>query len=456
MKKINLLFRIKVLNKTLLIGISTFMLAYTGCMRNREPTEPTPIARPKANATSPASGTLKIPLDTKITVSFTEAMDINTFANHFYVEDYTGKKVDGTLSSVDTNIVFTSLQPLEGSTLYRVILKGRVRDIYENSIEYNSRAILDDTTTIISNWFYTVGKYSENGYYHIFVRDRQKGSIYTYSYLDSLASTVGQFNAPLGMNVSSDGSYLIVSNTGNNEIDLVSTSSGQTDQKISVPQNPSTIVVSGDYAYVVSDYGKAITKINIPSKAIDKELNLNFYPGKLAVSGDGKILYTLDQVTRDLVLVDASTGNEIKRVSNGFQKIVQGEIRYEGGSDQLYICDAKGNQVLKADKNGNSIITAITFPTGIEPSDIQFDDSFVYVSAGSSIYKYDKQSFVAVDTLSFAENVKSLTIIPTKDLLYAVSINSVIVVDLNSFHVLRNIGLTSTGIEGIVCSPIKF
>ena len=456
MKNINLIIERKLHPKIILAGIGIIVLAFAGCMRNREPSEPTPITRPKVYSTTPANGQLKLPLDTKIKVLFTEKMDLNSFGNRLILEDYAGNTVDGTYSSVDTSIIFSPLQPLNTSTYYRIILKGRVRDIYENSIEYDSRAVLDDTTIIVSNWFYTMGKYSDNGYYHIYVRDRQKGSIYTYSYLDSLTATTSSFSAPLGMNISTDGSYILVSNTGKNEIDFVSTSSGNIEQTLSVPQNPSTIVVNDKYAYVVSDYGKAITKINVSTKSIEAQIKLNFYPGKLAISPDGKTLYTLDQVSKDLVLVDAGSGNVIKRVSNAYQKIVLGSIRTEESSNKLYICDSKGDQVESMDENGNSLSVVASFPSGIEPLDIQFDDSYAYVSAGNSIYKFDKQSFSPVDTLTFDENVKSLTIIPSKDLLYAVSINSVIVVDLNSFHVLRNLGLTSTGIEGIVSSPIKF
>lgn len=445
-----------ILRLVILPGIISSAISFNGCMKERMPSEPTPITRPLFNASSPANAQLIVPISTSIKLNFTEKMDLNTMPGRFIIQDPAGNPVSGTFSSNDTTVIFTPTQLLNKSSIYQIILKGRVRDIYENSIQYNNRDILDDTTIIVSNWFYTEGTYSENGFNHIFVRDRLKGNIYVFSYLDSLISTIPTFSAPLGMFTIPDGSYLLVSNTGKNELDFVNTQTNQNDKSISLPQNPSSIIVNGNYAYVVSDYGKAITKIDIINKSIANTFNLNFYPGKIAISTDGNTIFTFDQVTRDLVLINAANGTVLSRLKNAVTQIVSGNMVIDPSSQRLFICDTKGNKLNYTDMNGSSLSNAFTFPAGSGPNDISFDDKYLYVAAGNSIYKLDKQNFTLINQLNFSTGVKSLTIVPSKDIMYAVLSSSIAVIDLNSFFELKELDMNSSGLEGIISSPNKF
>ena len=439
-----------------LLGIVGFMLVFYGCMKNRMPGEPTPVDRPQVNNSNPPNAQLIFPVNSLIKLYFTEKMDLNTMPNRFIVQDINGDSLTGSYSRSDTAVVFTPEESLNKSTVYRIILKGRVRDIYENSIQFNSRAILDDTTVILSHWFYTEGAYSENGFNHIYVRDRSQNNIYVYSYLDSLISTIPSLSAPQGMTVSPDGSYLLVSNTGKNELDFINSSTFQVDNKVSLPQNPSSIITNSNYAYVVSDYGKAITKIDIQSKSIDKTFSENFYPGKITVSTDGSTLFTFDQLKLDLVAINSDDGTVLRTLNNAVTQLVSGNIAFDKSTQKLYICDTKGNQLMYTNVNLSSLNVAYTFPTGSGPNDVCFDDNYVYVAAGNSLYKLDKKDYSFIAELDFSNTVKSLMIVPTGDVMYAVLPGSIDVVDVNSFFLLKEIDLTTSGIEGVISSPNKY
>ncbi len=240
--------------------IFSFLIIFNGCLKNRMPSEPIPVDRPQVNNSKPANAQLIVPTTSQIEMYFTQRMDLNTMQDRFVVQDITGSPVTGTFSENDTTVIFTPSQLLNKSSVYKILLKGRVRDIYANSIQYDNRAILDDTTVILSNWFYTEGMYSDNGFNHIFVRDRSKNSIYVLTYLDSMVYKISSFSVPLDMLIPGNGSFLLVSNSGKNELDFVNIQTNQVEKSISMPQNPSSIISDDNYAYVVSDYGKAISK----------------------------------------------------------------------------------------------------------------------------------------------------------------------------------------------------
>ena len=436
--------------------IFSFLIIFSGCLKNRMPSEPIPVDRPQVNNSKPSNAQLIVPTTSQIEMYFTQRMDLSTMQDRFVVQDLTGNPVTGTFSENDTTVIFTPSQVLNKSSVYKILLKGRVRDIYDNSIQYDNRAILDDTTVILSNWFYTEGMYSDNGFNHIFVRDKSKNSIYVLTYLDSMVYKISSFSVPLDMLVISNGTFLLVSNSGKNELDFVNIQTNQVEKSISMPQNPSSIISDGNYAYVVSDYGKAISKIDILNSSIAQTFKLNFYPGKIAVSADGNILFTFDQVTLDLVSISASDGTILNRLNKAVTQLISGNILFDQGSQRLFICDTKGNKLSYTDMNLSPLNTAFTFPAGISPNDLTFDEKYIYAAAGNSVYKLDKQNFTVQNKADISYTVKSLTILPSGDILYAVSTNSIVIIDLNSFFILKEIDLGSAGLEGITSSPNKY
>lgn len=448
----------KTVNNRIITFLTTFLILmiFTNCTKDREPTAPTEIQRPKSLAMIPATGELAIPLNSKISMIFDEPMDIATFPGHFFLRDLMGNNIEGTFSSIDSIVLFTPNNSLNKASFYFAELRGRIRDINRNSIQLNNEPVLDDTTLLLSTWFYTEGDYSNGGFYNIYVRDKKDGRIIFLRDLDSITVPITSLNSPDGLTISEDGNFLIISNTNKNEVIIASAQDGNILNKISVPTNPTSCVVSGNYAYIVSVNGKAISRINLSSYTLENSFTLSFFPGKLAVSADGSILYTFDQVTRDLVLINSVNGSVIKRVRNAVTNIVVGEIRVDRLTGNVYICDSKGRKVKVTNFEGNNLQDYISFSTGTEPIDIVFYDDTAFIIAGNSVYKYDKNSATLLNTITFNTGVKSLCIVPGGEILYLTLATTVVIMDNNTARLLKELDLISTGISTIISNSKKF
>lgn len=449
MKTVN--YRIVTFLKALLI-----LMIFTQCTKDREPTAPTEIERPKSLAIIPVEGDLAIPLNSKVSMIFDEPMDISTFPGHFFLRDLMGNNIEGTFSSVDSIVLFTPNTPLNKSSFYFAELRGRVRDINRNSIQLNNEPVLDDTTLLLSTWFYTEGDYSNGGFYNIYVRDKKDGRIIFLRDLDSVTVPITSLNSPDGLTISDDGNYLIICNTNLNEVIIASAQDGTILNKITVANNPTSCSAMGDYAYVVSVNGRAISKINLITQSLESSYSLTFFPGKLAVSADGNTLYTFDQVTRDLVLINSGNGSIIKRVRNAFTNIVVGEIRVDKTTGNVYVCDSRGRKVKVTDSAGNNLQDYVSFAVGIEPIDIIFFENNAFIIAGNSVYKYDKVSATLLNTMSFTTGVKSLCIVPTGEIMYLTLATTVAIIDNNTARLLKELDLVSTGINTIISNTKKF
>jgi sugar lactone lactonase YvrE len=444
-------------NRIVALLIVVFLASvFIQCTKDREPTAPTEIQRPKSLAITPVAGDLAIPIDAKIDMVFDEPMDLSTFPGHFTLKDLNGNLIDGSFSPNDSIVLFTPFSPLNKSSFYFTELRGRVRDSHRNSIEFNNEPILDDTTLLLSSWFYTEGDYSSGGYYNIYVRDKKDGRIVFLSNLDSVLNPVTSLSSPEGLALSDDGNHLIISNTSKNEVVIASAVDGSILKTIAVAANPTSCVSLGNYAYIVSVNGRVISKINLSTQALENSIALNFYPGKLAISLDGSTLYTYDQVTRDLVLINSDSGAIIKRVKTVVTSIVVGEIRVDAASGNVYICDSKGRKIKVTDPQGNTVQDYLTFGTGVEPIDIVFYANDAFVLAGNSAYKFEKLSAASLDTLTFSTGVKSLCVVPSGDIIYVTLATNVAMIDYKTSRVLKEIDLISTGINTIISNSKKF
>ena len=452
MKKKNKLFIMKII---LVPIMAAQAFLFTACLKDREPTAPIEITRPVYHSIQPAAGALNYNVQSPIRVVFNEKMNVGTFVNRLKLRDYDGNVIETDISQIDTVVYFTPKTALKSATIYYAELRGRIRDADNNSIGINGEGVFDDTTLLTSTWFYTGGDYSANGFYPIYIRDRKSGSIRIINYVDSVVTTSTGLSVPEGMAISSDGSYLIVSNTGKNQILFINSATGVIETTIPVAAHPSEVIVKGDYAYVVCVDSKSLCKINVASKNLDATFPLTIYPGKAAISSDGTILYTLDQVTRALYLINTSNGATIKSISSAVAKLVTGELVYDNATDKLYICDTKGYKLTILDKDGSSNLAAITFAGNKEPVDVYLTDKFIYAAAGNAVYKYDKTSQALLNKVEFGTNVKSLTIIPSGELLYVTLATSMAIVDINTLTILKDKDLASSGIETIVSGASK-
>jgi len=391
---------------------------------------------------------------------FNEGMNAETFYGHFTLSDESAHLVPGSFVGADTTVVFMPSQPLAPATVYSGVLRGRIRDAQNISIALEGTPILDDTTVIMTTWFYTEGDYSQNGLHHIFMRDKKEGKVRVIGQFDSELATVPGFGAPEGMALSSDGMHLFVSSTSKDSVYSINTQTNSIETGFRVAAYPSSMTAYGNYVYVISINGRALTKINASSLTVERQTTLTFYPARLAISPDGTTLYTIDQVTRDLVLIRESDGVVTKRLANAVStQVVTGDLVVDGATGNVYICNSKGLNIKVTDAAATSFTTFMTFAAGVEPLGFALtpgNSGVFFVAAGKTVQRGTLARPDSVSSVVFPGAVRAISVVPTGDILYATQSLSVVILDARTLALLKEIAVTSSGIEGILPSTTKY
>jgi len=249
---------------------------------------------------------------------------------------------------------------------------------------------------------------------------------------------------------------IVIARHGRPVARLTRLASVRPEKRIGVAAYPSSMAVSGTTLYVININGKAVTKIDITSKSVIAKYSLTFFPGRLAVSLDGQTLYTLDQSTGDLVLLRSTDGTVIKRLTKAVKGVIEGDLAVHPTAGTVYICNAGDFNVKTTDPAGGALQVLTSYPANVKPIAIAFDAAHYYVAAGKTLFKYDQSSGTVLATLTFASTVKSVTVIPTGELVYAPVNMSIFVLDAKTLTILKEIPTNSSGLESIIASPNKF
>lgn len=428
------------------------MLTFLSCIDNRMPTMPIEIDRPVSISISPAAGQLIFPINGKIEMTFDEPMDISTFVGNFILLDNDSNEVGGTFTQKDSLVYFTPSSSLDKSTIYSATLKGGVKDKFNNTIEVNGEAAFSDTLKIMKTWFYTEGDYSDGGFYNVYLRDRRQGKIYTFENLNEVGQEISGLTAPEGIALSKDGDKLIVSNTAKNEVQIFDLNSYEKLAVFTVGANPTSIVVFDRYAYLISVNGTQITCIDLENLSIASQNSLSFYPGKLAIASDGNTLYTFDQQKLDLVLLNVSDYQIIKRVSNVIAGGVGGEITFDQSLNRLLICDPKGKNVKELSVANDQAEIFFETPNNSAPRQIVVSNDIAYLASDESLFKLDNTTAEILAQITLEGQINSLTVIPSNDIAYLTLNNNVVILDTKTLTIIGKIELGVTGLEAIISS----
>lgn len=431
------------------------ILTFSGCIDDRMPTMPTEIDRPVSITISPKTGQLIFPVLGEIEMTFNEPMDISTFIGHFILMDNDSNEVNGTFSQEDSLVYFTPNSSLNKSTIYSATLKGGIKDKFNNTISFNGEAAYSDTLEIMNTWFYTEGDYSDGGFFNIYLRDRRQGKIYTFENFNEIGQEISDLTAPEGVALSEDSEKLIISNTAKNEVQIIDLNSHENVATFAVGNNPTSIAVFDRYAYVISVNGAQITCIDLESLSIASQSSLSFFPGKLAISLDGEILYTFDQQKLDLVLLNTSDYQIIKRVSNVITGGVGGEITFDESLNRLLICDTRGENVKELYPNNDQAEIFFETSDNSEPRQIVVSNGVAFLASDEKLFKLDNTTAEILAQNTLESEINSLTVIPSNDIAYVTLNNSVVIVDIKTLTVIDKIELGITGLETIISSSIR-
>lgn len=439
---------------SLLLIFSVSFILYS-CLPDRMPTEPTEINRPVFVDFAQGESNLNVPLNNQITMYFNEAMDLNSFPSCFKVESISGE-IPGKFSygSSDTIVVYTPSSNYKPAEYYQIILTGGVRDIHGNSVV---SPIEEDTPQ--TDWFFTSGDYSNNGFPYVFIRDKSNrnviyrvGNLNVYKDNLLLPGATDYQTSAIEVEPNSDQLYVVNLRVSDGLVTIVDPSSFSVLKQLPVGLGPTNIEFGNQKGYVTNLSAKSFSVIDLNSATTETTYVFpdGFRPKDVAYSLSLDRLYFYSSLNSDIKVLEAKDLNNSHIIASGLTtRPTDIEITKDGR--YLYMIGTNSNML--------SIIgleSETANPIGLDYqylTDGVMGTEYYYVAyyrgtGGDNIggvLKIDINSHSIVGKLEWEYQVDQLKLTSAEELLYAVTpVDST--VQVIETKTMKNI--TSVKVEG--------
>jgi len=390
------------------IWLAVLLISLGGCIQDRMAPVPDPVNRPDFVAFNASGSKLAVPLNQSLSVAFNAKMDLNTFPDNLIVESKSGKAdLNFSYSSeADTVVMFAPKTDYNKAEIYDVALYGGVRNIYGMSMISPTEENVPKT-----DWFFTAGDYSENGFPYVFVRDKTaKQVIYRVGeideYVDSLyVEAVNEDYQTASLEVTPDGAYLLMVNlkTTDGTVSVIDPQSFQVVKVITVGLGPTNIGFGADnLAYVVNTSGKSFTVVDLNTlEAVETFVFTDgFKPKDVVYSSLTNKLYFYSSSKKQIKVVNASDFEESHILNDILAdgKAVDIEISKDGRF--IFLPESRTEKVIVL--NAETEETETVLETGYPyVSDGVISDNFYYQTFFKNVDGENIGGVIKVDVLSF-------------------------------------------------------
>ncbi len=417
------------------LGILTLTFFSSGCIPDRLPPEPVPNTRPSFVSFGELdSSHLVIPVDYKIEMRFNWAMDLSTFPDNFTVESVSGK-ISGKFSyssKADTIVVFTPNSNYNPAEYYNISLSGAVRNV--NGMSMISP---NEEDVPVTDWFFTEGEYSKNGFPLVFVRDKsQKQVIYRVGelnkYKDSLyVQATNEDYQTAAIEFSPIGKYLYMVNlkTTTGTVTVIDPQSFNVVNTINVGLGPTNIGFSSDKAFVTNTSDKSFTVFDLTTLNVLETVSFDdgFKPKDVVFSQLTGKLYFYSNSKKQIKIVNAQNYSEQTVLDSVLtdNKASDIEISADGKyiflpeyrTDKIVIFDTETNKVAKILETGNPYVT-----DGVIGKDFYYQAYFKKIGKQNvgGIMKINVSTLNIEDVMMWDKDIDKLGLTSADELLYAV------------------------------------
>lgn len=431
------------------------MAVLSGCNPDRLPPTPEEVDRPllaQTDVVSPGSEAIRVDADTDVRIRFNEPMDPTSFEGHLLLKTPDGQAVSGSYVAEGSEVVLRPAAALATARLHQVELRGRVRDAHGNTIELNGQPVLDDTTLIYRSWFFTSGDYDAGAEPKSYVLDT-RGRLWTVSgFVEETGRiTRGLGAAPKGLVRSGD--RIAVLNPTARKAVFFEAASGDSVGSAAVAQDPVALAASGGTLYVVSAQGKAVTRIRVSDGSAQGTLPLGFFPGTIAMAPDGSTLFTLDQVTGNLVAVDPQSGATRVAAARLVRIPITGEMSVHPSTGEVFVADTRSGKVHVMAPDGSGPVRSYGPVSATwKPFKLVFSGEELFVSNqnATDLVLLNTATGETVGTYSFDAPVKGLEVLPGGNPILVLSGVRLLLVDVESGMILRAVDLPDSNAESVL------
>jgi YVTN family beta-propeller protein len=204
----------------------------------------------------------------------------------------------------------------------------------------------------------------------------------------------------------------------------------------------------GKRIYVADTGNDRIVLIDTASDTVAGNWSLGLTPTDLATSPDGSLVYVVhdrrgDHTFDDLSVIDAATGKVLSTRQMGK---FAGSLAVAPDNKKLYVCLWESDTVLVVDSSTGMITSRITAPGSPEDVKVSPDCKTLYVACpnGEGILAVDANNGNITASIAGSSHPHHIAITPDGTTLCAAGRESVVLIDLKSWNVIKEIPVYDT------------
>jgi len=386
---------------------------------------------------------------------FNEPMDLSSFPANLIVESVSGR-IEGSFSygDSDTIVIFTPLTNYKPAEYYEVVLKGGIRDKHGNSM-----VSPNEEDNPFTNWFFTSGDYSDNGFPYVFIRDKSnRNLVYRVgdlnTYLDSilLPGSDDYQTSATEIDPNSDNLFIVNLKLTDGLVTIVNPNSFSVINQLPVGLGPTNIEFGNQKAYVTNSSAKSFSVIDLNSLTTESTFIFpdDFRPKDVSYSSAKSRLYFINTTNSDLKIVNVNDFNDSHVIPSGLStRPTDIEITKDGKF--LYILGTNSSVLSLFDvENESSTILDFGYQYVTDGAmGTNYYYAAYYRGTGGNniggILKIDVSTNTIVGHLEWEYQVDQLKLTSSEELLYAVTpVDSTVqVIETKSMH-----RITSAKVKG--------
>jgi len=262
---------------------------------------------------------------------------------------------------------------------------------------------------------------------------------------NTVVSTIGVGQRPLGVAITPDGSRAYVVNRVSNSVSVIDTTSNTVVASVGVGHEPHSVAITpdGSRAYVGNFSSNSVSVIDTASNTVVSTIGCSS-PAGIAITPDGSRAYVANYNPSDVSVIDTTSNAVVTTfgVGDGPQRIA---ITPDGS--RAYVPNSYYRTTVSViDTASNTVVTTVgglgQFPTGVA---ITPDGSRAYVSnAGpSNVSVIDTASNTVVTTVGVGSSPYDVAITSDGSRAYVANTgsNNVSVIDTTSNTVVATVGV---------------
>lgn len=209
----------------------------------------------------------------------------------------------------------------------------------------------------------------------------------TGSGLNGVVHTINVGSSPYAAAYDANNSDIYVSNTGSNNVSVISGSTNQVIDSVAIGTSPEGIAFdpSNGNMYVANTDSSSVSVISSSNNTVIKTVHVGSFPSKITYASSNGNMYVVNMNSNNVSVIASSNNSVLTSINVGTTPV---GITYDPSNENMYVANQGSNNISVISTATNKVTN--TMNLSASPNDVAYDanNSYLYVPVYSEVYVY--------------------------------------------------------------------